>query len=281
MPLLHEWSLVLFTALAQVAVGIVLVGECLLHAAQDAAVRTNIRRQSPIAFALFVVAVLISLGHTGSPLNSFNTIRNIGSSWLSREIGMLCLTGIVFLWLAFMRMKEQEQAQEKTAAGLVVVFGVLLVVTMSQVYRLPVAPVWDSCVSFLAFFGTMFITGALWQAVVVSKSEDGEKFGTLLLVMAFVGLILAAASAPLGVPVVSADMKPATVLGPASFVASKLALRMVLTGLGVGILALTLVRATQNCRKCAYAPLLAFILALTGELLGRSMFYFAYARIGM
>lgn len=281
MVLLHEWTLVLFTVLVQAAVGTVLVGECLLRKADDAAERKRIRRQSLVAFAFFAVAGVISLGHTGYPFNSFYTVFNIGSSWLSREIAALSLTGMVFLWLAFMRMKEEEQAAEKTAALLVVVFGFLLIGVMSRVYRLSIAPAWDSWSGFLAFFGSAFLLGSLWQALATGRSDGGKKFGAPLVALAFVGLAFAAASAPLGVPTATGGVNPATVLVPASCIASTLALRMALSVLGVALLALSVIRAASGCGKCACVPVLAFGLVLLGELLGRSMFYLSYARVGM
>lgn len=279
--LLHEWTLVLFTVLVQAAVGIVLAGECLLRKTDNANERRGIRRQSCAAFIFFAVAGLVSLGHTGSPFNSFYTLFNIGSSWLSREIAMLSLTGLAFLWLAYMRMKDDEQASEKTAALLVVIFGVLLIAIMSRVYRLSVAPAWNSWAGFLAFFGSAFLLGPLWQSMVSLKGDGARKFGSSLLLLAFAGLALAAASAPLAVPAASGGVNPATVLAPASCIASTLALRMALVVLGVGILALSVVRVLQGCEKCACSPALAFALVLVGELLGRSMFYLSYARLGM
>lgn len=280
MVLLHEWTLVLFTVLVQAAVGTVFAGECLLRKTEDGAQRRCIRRQSLAAFVFFAVAGLISLGHTGSPLNSFYTLFNIGSSWLSREIAILGLTGIAFLWLAFMRMKEEAQGSEKIAALLVVVLGFILIGVMSRVYRLTVAPAWDSWSGLLAFFGTTFLLGSLWQGAAAGKRGCGTTFGAPLVSLAFVGLILAAASAPLGVPTVSGGVNPATVLLPAPCIAGVLALRMALTVLGVALLALSVIRAASG-GKCACVPVVAFALVCIGELLGRSMFYLSYARLGM
>ncbi|MDR1947292.1 MAG: dimethyl sulfoxide reductase anchor subunit [Desulfovibrio sp.] len=279
--LLHEWTLVFFTVLVQAAVGIVLGGEYLLRRADNCAERKSIRRQSCIAFALFAVAGVISLGHTGSPFNSFYTILNIGSSWLSREIAVLGLTGFAFLWLAFMRWKAEEQASERIAALLVIVFGCVLIAVMSRVYRLSVVPAWDSWAGFLTFFGSVFLLGSLWHGMMSAKGDEAKKFGSALVVPAFVGLVLASAGVPLAVPTTAGCVNPSTVFIPASCIASYLSLRMVLTVLGMSTFTLSVIRTVQGSGRWACVPTLAFALALAGELLGRSMFYASYARLGM
>lgn len=274
--LLHEWTLVLFTLLAQTAIGMVLVGECTLCQTNDAAQRKPIRSQSAVAFVLFAAAGLISLGHLGSPLNSFYTITNIGSSWLSREIALLSLTGVAFLGLAFFRLKEEEAALEKILAILVVVLGLALVATMSRVYRLSVAPAWDSWYGCLVFFGSVFLMGSAWQAMVAG---DNPKFGPTLIGFAFLGLLLAAAGSPLGVPTAGAGaINAATALLPSSCIASYLAWRIALSVAGAALLAL---RFSSGGGLAASITVPAFLLILAGELLGRAAFYISYARVGM
>lgn len=283
MLLLHEWTLVLFTLLVQAAIGIVMVGECLLRQTEGEA-RIMIRRQSCIAFILFAVAGLVSLGHTGSPMNSVYTLSNIGSSWLSREITMLSLTGMAFLGLAFLRFKKQERALEKTAALLVAVLGLILIATMSRVYRLSVAPAWDSFSGLAAFFGSTLLIGGLWMGLALRKSHAcsvKDSGVTALAAFTLFGLLLAAVSVPLGVPVTDAGLNPNTVLIPASCVASSLALRILLTCIGVTVFILSLFRSAKNGCACVCGPVVALILVLAGELLGRSVFYLSYARLGM
>lgn len=283
MLFLHEWALVLFTLLVQTAVGIVMAGECLIRQTEGET-RTAIRRQSCVAFVFFAVAGIVSLGHTGSPLNSFYTLFNVGSSWLSREIAVLSLTGMAFLWLAYMRFRKPEQASEKTAAFLVIVAGLILIAVMSRVYRLSVAPAWDSFSGLAAFFGSTFLMGGLWMGMVLRKADvcSAKNNGAgALASFAFVGLTLAAVSLPLGIPTTDAGVNPNTVLIPASCVASSLALRILLTGLGVAVFVMSLLRAAKSGCASACGPVAAFLLVLAGELLGRSVFYLSYARLGM
>ncbi len=290
MLLLHEWPLVLFTLLVQAAVGIVLVGECLLRRAKDARLVTRIRRQSCVAFILFAVGGLLSLGHTGSPLNSFHTLSNIGSSWLSREIAMLGITGLAFLWLAFLRWKDQPQAAEKTAALLTVAAGLVLVAVMSRVYRLAVVPAWSSYAGLLAFFATVLLCGALWHGFMLSRSHPD--FITLpglpqegsaarpLFAAAFLGFLLAAVSLPLSVPLQDAGLNLRTALIPLSCLTWSLALRALLTGFAVLLFGLALLRGECKCSP-ACATTVALILLAAGEFLGRALFYLSYARVGM
>ena len=66
---LQALPLVFFTILAQLAVGVILVGEIVVRRAPDDAARVRARRQSPAALLLFGVAAIVSLAHTGTPLH--------------------------------------------------------------------------------------------------------------------------------------------------------------------------------------------------------------------
>lgn len=290
MLLLHEWPLVLFTLLLQSAVGIVLVGECLLRRAEDERLVTCLRRQSCAAFILFAVGGLLSLLHTGSPLNSFHTLSNIGSSWLSREIAVLSFTGLVLLWLAFMRRKERPQTAEKTVARIAIVAGLILVAIMSRVYRLAVVPAWNSHAGLLAFFASVLLCGALWHGFMLNRlCQGGISFSglpqersaaRLLFAAAFLGFLLAAASLPLSVSVQEAGLNMRTALIPFSCLAWSLTLRIALTGTAVLLFCIALLR--EDCKRFPVGMAgMALLLLAVGEFFGRALFYLSYVRVGM
>ena len=70
MEYLQEFPLVFFTLLVQMAVGMVLVGKCVLGNEADRALREGVRRQNVAALLLFAVAVIISFVHLGTPLHA-------------------------------------------------------------------------------------------------------------------------------------------------------------------------------------------------------------------
>ena len=99
MEYLQEFPLVFFTLLVQMAVGMVLVGKCVLGNEADRALREGVRRQNVAALLLFAVAVVISFVHLGTPLHAPFTLLHVMQSWLSREILMIGLVGLALLWL--------------------------------------------------------------------------------------------------------------------------------------------------------------------------------------
>ena len=77
----EEWSLVLFTLLAQTSIGIVI-------SSQLVPIGDNKTAKTALLFAVGIMAasLAVSLTHLGDPLGAYRTLANIGSSWLSREI---------------------------------------------------------------------------------------------------------------------------------------------------------------------------------------------------
>jgi anaerobic dimethyl sulfoxide reductase subunit C (anchor subunit) len=142
------WSLVFFTLLAQGAVGFILCTALTPREAAGAAKRAR------VALGILIIAGLVSLTHLSSPLISFYALGNLGSSWLSREILALLLTGAaVLLWVTL-----KNDLFGKLAALL----GLGLILTMSQVYLVANQPAWDSGLTIGLFFGaTLSLGGAL------------------------------------------------------------------------------------------------------------------------
>ena len=287
MLLLHEWPLVLFTLLAQMAVGIILVGELLLSRVKQEAARTPIRRQSLLALALFGVASLISLGHTGTPLHSMYTVLNVSSSWLSREILMVGLTGATMLWLCVLRLRPITHPAEKMAAILTIICGLLLIASMTQVYRIASVPAWNTWGGPLAFFATPLLLGTFWQGLRLSKHSQstGTPASAVmpLVCLAFTGMTLAAMSIPLSMPVQEVALAAKTVPAAAGTLAWWLALRIACVGVAVLLFVQRLIRiVADEVSACSDILIwIGFLLVLIGELLGRTAFYSAYARIGI
>src|SRR5512140_3085429 len=103
-----EWALIVFTILMQLAVGALLVLQVL---------RTVIVRQNGEAanrlpdLALFAlvpivgVALLASLFHLANPIGAPRALANIGTSWLSREILLSVLFGLLVVTVAFLHWR--------------------------------------------------------------------------------------------------------------------------------------------------------------------------------
>ena len=281
--LLHEWPLVLFTLLSQAALGIILTGEPVVCRLAGDGAQNRMRKQSIAALVFFGLAGLASMAHIGSPLNALNTVRNVGSSWLSREVLMVGVTGTAMLWLAWQRLKNAPQAAECMAAFITIGAGAVLVAVTSQVYHTPMVQTWNSPLSILSFFASSLILGAAWNALVLAghKTLSSGSPGAPLPVFALAGLVLVAVSLPYSVPVLGAAANANTMLASVACLTGYAVWHALLSGIGVLLLVVLAVGWPGIAAASLPVSVLAFILIAAGEFVGRVAFYLAYVRIGM
>lgn len=288
--LLHEWPLVLFTLLSQTAAGIVLTGECMLCRAERPGARRRILGQSVAALVLLCLAGFFSLAHTGSPLNAVNTIRNIDSSWLSREIALAGVFGLSLLWLAAGRIRKEPRPGEKTAALIAIAAGLALVAATSMVYSTPMVPAWSSSLSLPAFFGSTLVLGSAWNAFFLRRDIAAPRSGVSgpnpagdgapLLFFALAGLVLIAVSLPHSIPCQEAAVNINTMPAPAAFLGELAIWHAALSGIGVLLVGAAILNWPPVPAALPISGL-AFLLLLSGEFVGRAAFYLSYARLGM
>jgi len=109
---MHEWALLIFTICLQAAIGgVVMLALFYKKISALGEEKTyQIFKLPLIVFAsLSVIGLAASFAHLGTPLNALNTIRNFGSSWMSREIvftGLFIAAVFVTLALALARKKS-------------------------------------------------------------------------------------------------------------------------------------------------------------------------------
>lgn len=294
----HDWALVAFTILAQMAVGsFVVLGVVYFFAARSAGAVEADRlsdRALLVIGPVLVLGLLASFFHLGNPLNAYNAIGNIGSSWLSREIffglGFAAL-GAVFAFLQW--RKIGTSTMRNFVAVLAALVGLALVYSMSQVYMLRTVPVWNTVWTPVSFFVTTFLLGtlAMGAAFVANYAylqrknpDDVETQCTLLrAVLRWIGIV---AVLLLGVEfvVVSANLIRLSSMPSAALQGEMLGtsfttiliVRLVLVFLGAGLFGTIVYRNALTAGRekimgnWAYA---AFALVLVGEILGRFLFY--------
>lgn len=167
-------SLVLFTCLAQAAVGMVILFgllpgevEAAPGAAGGSAVVERLKARGGAALAsalvLFGLGIIFSLLHLSDPRISFYSISNLGTSWLSREILAAGIFGGLVLLFFFVRKPFLN-----VAAALA---GIALIYVISRVYSSTPVPFWSTAMTFWVFLSSGVMLGA----------------GTLFLVAAFCG----------------------------------------------------------------------------------------------
>ena len=163
---MRERPLVIFTLLAQMAVGAFLA---------LGALDVLFGRQPPtgplvsaIDLALLGIgllvgaAVLASLFHLGAPFRAFRAVANLRSSWLSREILFTLLfvsLGAVFAAMRWLSLSSPtSRGLTASAAALA---GLALVFSMGRLYMLPAVPAWSGRRTLFSFFAASFLLGSL------------------------------------------------------------------------------------------------------------------------
>lgn len=282
MHYLQELPLALFTLMSQMAVGIVLCGWGMIKLSPAGQGQNLLRRQSFLALILLAVAAFISLAHTGSPLHGPFTLLGIGSSWLSREIATLGLVGLALLWLAWLCRKGEQDPKEGQASALVVIFGLGLIFVVNKVYNQPSIPGWNNAGVLPLFLATALILGAAWNLFIISLSSERSpaaiNLGLFWLVL---GYVLMAIGIPLALSFLQGAINPHSFSFPPECLPSGHALHAALSGLGLLFLLLSGLRVACGKGLSSSLNLLAFLLLLCGELVGRMVFYLSYVRLGM
>ena len=160
----RDLSLVFFTLAAQCSIGLVLwlTALALLSGEPSIPAETGLDLANPVLLALLLVAVATatSLLHLGNPVNAPRAMRNLATSWLSREILAIGLYKLT-LFAAFV-VGWQTQAPGFTLQLLApaALAGLLLLWTMSGVYRIVTVPAWNSAHTPLGFALTTLCLGA-------------------------------------------------------------------------------------------------------------------------
>jgi anaerobic dimethyl sulfoxide reductase subunit C (anchor subunit) len=115
-----------------------------------------------IIMAIMLLSLLVSLTHLGTPSIAYQAALNFGSSWLSREILFAVLFTMTTGVLTILSWREVGSAAlRSTLAGVSVIFGVLLILSMSKLYMLRTVRVWNTLYTPVLFYVTALLLGGL------------------------------------------------------------------------------------------------------------------------
>ena len=310
----HELPMIIFTILAQMSVGAFVVLGTIQVVAR---VRGRVsgeqldRLTDPALYAIGVTLVLgliASIAHMGNLGNVVNVVRNVGSSWLSREIVLgMAFAGFGFVFAAMQWFKWGSAGLRQVVAAITAAVGLALVFAMSMIYTtLEAVPAWNSWITPVQFFTTTLLLGSLavgaalmgtlmWrrqrgdasQGVPATDPQDLQIIATSLRGIAMVAIVM------LGIVFVVTPLHlSALAQGDAAAVASAeifsgawFITRLLLVFLGAGLLGLFVFRFARSeqsdPKPLAVVATLAFGLVFVGEFMGRSLFYDQMMRLGM
>lgn len=306
----NEWSLIIFTVVMQMAVGsFVILGGVHFFASRrysetDADLLAD--RALLAIGPLVILSLLVTFLHLGNPTNAPRAITNIGSSWLSREIGLALLFTIGGAVFAFMQWRKISTPSIRNGVALVVAaIGLVLVYAMSRVYHMLVTvPAWNTLATPISFFLTTFLLGTLAVGVayvanywymkrkesLADKQVQFDILATTLRWIALLSIVLLGIQfvvIPLYVADLAANASPAAEESISILLEENgvlFALRLILLFLGAGIFAVFVYMNTSSEAKARIAGNLAyaaFAFVLISEIIGRFLFYASMARIGL
>ncbi|WP_019153666.1 dimethyl sulfoxide reductase anchor subunit family protein [Robertmurraya massiliosenegalensis] len=270
----EEWPLLMFTLLTQLAVGsyIFLVVIRSLNKTSMGPTKIGMLLVGPV----MGIAIILSIFHLGTPLGAYRALLNLGSSWLSREI---LFAGLFFgLWLVGYIL-ERMGKWSQVLGWINSIVGIGTVFSMASIYGASILPAWTNVNTYLSFFGTTIVFGAIGTAftILISKEETSPQLNSILKITSLIGL-LAIAFQLIYLPVYTSGL---SVSGSAGYESAQLVagsylyptiIRWVFTIAGVSILMFGLFQKTQ--RTAVYRlSYVAFGLVIVGEFLGRYIFY--------
>lgn len=303
----QEWSLIVFTVLAQMSVGSFLILGIVHYLVRRAEGAEQADRFSDFALLaigpVLALAMLASLGHLGNPINAPRAITNLTTSWLSREILFGVLFTIGGAAFAFMQWRKLGSYVLRGAlAFITALIGLVFVYSMSQVYMLPSQPAWDNIATPISFFATTLLLGlfAMGGAFVgtyayMRRSDPDCAAKQCTLLRRTLRWIAVASVIVIGVQLVTLPLYLAQLSAGSAAAAETarimvqengllLGLRITLAFAGGAILALFIYQNASSPGREQIAGNLAygaFALVLVAEVIGRYLFYATHVGIGV
>jgi anaerobic dimethyl sulfoxide reductase subunit C (anchor subunit) len=298
----REWALLIFTILAQLSVGMMLV---LMIVRTYAVAKLGLEKASQLTEVPFyaivpvmVLAMVASLFHLGKVIHIIGAVPNLATSWMSREVVSAVIFMILTALFAFLLWRKTGSASLLMTIGwITAVVGLVLIFCMGMTYMLPAQPAWNTVATPINFYLTALLLGVLGTAVVMmisyaklQKSADVDEFvkGTLrtiavvgITVLGLQFLVLPLYFAYLGTQGAVAVQTLKLMFSTYGVV---LAFRLIFVFVGAGVLALYLYRRASVSgeeKMLANLAYSAFVLVLLGEILARFLFYATHYRIGI
>jgi len=288
--MLREWPLVAFTVAGQAAVGIFLFAGLPLFFSSEAGGNAGAREARlfvlAVVLGLLAAAALLSLFHLHHPFRARRVLTNIGTSWLSREIFFeLGFMALVFLGLLLAWNGRAGPGLTRGITIAAALFGVLFILSMSMLYMLPTIQSWNRAYTPLSFFLTSLSLGALAAALFRGSGAGTPSRSGVLILLSFVFAAAEAALSFLAAPGhgIFGYRSGPSLRPPAEAHRTLHLARLALSLMGLALIRGAMIagqgRAIGGGRGDVLLPV-ALALVLSGQFVGRFLFYGLLARPG-
>lgn len=161
----RDWTLVFFTVLSQLSVGVIVCITWLVSFGNDSRFLNLLGSQlkNPVLLALVSVglATCISLLHLGNPKNAPRSLNNLAGSWVSREILALAIYLVSLLIVFVLGWNDLGFESLRYLLMMSSVFGGLFLWMMIRIYMIPTIPPWNSWYTWLSYISTAICLGTM------------------------------------------------------------------------------------------------------------------------
>ena len=251
-----EFSLVLFTVLSQVAVGLTVMMALRRWRVSEGPSSSPLRSEWTFAGLLLVAALVAAHFHLGHPFSSARALLHLSTSWLSRET-LIFMVFLALIVVVFLNMRK-ESGKPWLLIKITALVGIVSVVVSGKVYAPPSFPALNNGLPIMFYMVTAFILGSAFSSYFAGEDKQ-PMLVAILTVSLIVGLIV-----NLIIPSVwlsGGRVMQAT--GSAYYGSTLFWLRMIFEfGLGLAVVGTT--------RKI---PVWLPVVLLAGELVGRVMIF--------
>ncbi len=253
-------SLALYTVIAQSAAGAFIFSE-LFGKVQNTGKK---KRNITILLILLIVAAGISFLHLGNSAHAINAINNLRTSWLSREILLMCLL-IVAMPVYSSSLDRNSYMTVKVIKYISTALALLFLFSMMMLYMLPSIRSWYHPTTPVSFFLTSAICGIMTASIMDGSDADltDNRYTILIAIFVFASLI-------------NSSIYFVHVNYPANLL---LFFRMISPLCALIILITKKIRCFSN--NSGLWSVIAIGLLFTGELTGRIMFFLSIERSGL
>jgi len=170
-PAHKEWPLVFMTVLTQVS----LIGFAALFLGDIAAHFTSLPKPSPLmAFVIFALAAIglpLSALHLGRPFKAMTAMKNLKTSWLSREAAALGAFVAGMGVVALLYYLGIDGFVRIALEALTLAVGIYGIYAQSMIYRVPAKPTWNRVTTTYRFFSTGYIGTLILALLVIAQHQ--------------------------------------------------------------------------------------------------------------
>ncbi|MGG4607764.1 DmsC/YnfH family molybdoenzyme membrane anchor subunit [Providencia sp. Me31A] len=277
---LHEYPLILFTVIGQSVAGAFILMALVLLVKPSPEYHHKIVMSMFGLWVLMGIGFLLSMLHMGSPLRAFNSMLRFGHSALSNEI----VAGATFfalggLYWLFSFLKKMPKGLSIIWLIVTIISAALFVYAISRVYQIDTVPTWFNSYGSLQFILTSLITGpilAIFLLRIANYDVNSIRFFALISIVAVIASSILVTAQGFELGSIQSSVQKASQLVPDY--AALMGWRTVCLSLG---LAFWIYPYCKMKKPSITGLLVAVLLVIFGEFIGRGIFYGLHMTVGM